>query len=491
MSPLVPSQLAAYKGRLGNPGQRATIPDAYLQKLAPALYQRRLSNVQNKQRTTQENKAYDPMALLNGSQIAGLARLLSGGEFDPQITAAQDERKLTIANYAALGERLAGYHKMQAGALATAHEQAQTGADALATKLADTTKNTLGSLDAGAEKSQQFARDDAALRGGDVSGGMAERLTADFQKQRAGVASNLSAQEDAGNVAGQGWAGLVGMMQGAEAIRGEDAQSQVGIMGANATSKIDTTITGLRAQKGVQTVKNITDLRKSEFEKQVTAQTLTLKGQAADAAAKKTTWDQKYKDKVFDATQKYRQAAIDLRTLTQQQAHGDRTDALNQRIKDAQTKNDQAKQRLDIAQGNLDVARQRLTQSNKPGEVKGQWLPPVSMAHAISDFHRLQGDPILRKMKQDGKTRQEAADAILGSKKWGHIDASLISAALDMVYGTGRISVGTAQRLRDAKIQAEKLGVPINTPPKKQGVKLNNRSGSSGTAGGDPTGRYK
>jgi hypothetical protein len=83
------------------------------------------------------------------------------------------------------------------------------------------------------------------------------------------------------------------------------------------------------------------------------------------------------------------------------------------------------------------------------------------------------------------KTRQEAADAIQTSDKWGKLDPSLISAALDMVYN-GHISPGTAAKLHRSKVKVSGLGVPVRKP----GVQIHKRSGSTGPAGGDPAGRF-
>lgn len=490
MSPLIPGRLSEYRGRLSNPGRRSTIPNEYLKQLSPKLYQTRLTNRVNTQRTATNNKLYDPARLLSGSEIYSLAKAQASSAYDPAINSAITDRKTAIANDAVLAERIAGYNQMASSALATAHEQAQGGAKDLAEKLAVTRTGTLGAISQDQSNAQAFAASDAQLRGTDVTEGLSARLANDFQQQRAGIASNLVAQENAGNTSAQGWAGLIGMMQGAQQMQGVDTLAQTRNASAQREYSLAQGITDLQGKKGAAQTDQINALRQSEFEKGAAIQTLGIKQQGADTAAAKASFDAKYKAAKFKADQEYRSAEHDLHVLTQQQAHGDRTAGLNQRIKEARTRQREAARRLDIAQGNLDNARQRtgIAAGKLPSaaSTKGQWLPPVAQAHAISDFHRLQGDPALRKMRKDGKSRQEAADAISSSDKWGKLDPALISAALDMAY-VGHISPATAAKLHRAKVRVSGLGVPVRKIPK---VQIHNRLPSTGPAGGDPAGRY-
>lgn len=486
---IIPGRLSEYRKRLSDPGRRSTIPNAYLQKLNPQLYAKRQANVADAKRTARNDVLYDPVRQLTGSQIYSLSKAQASSQYDPAINNAVADRKLAIANDAALAERVAGYNQMASSALATAHEQAQSGASDLASKLAGTTSSLISQLGNDQGKDQQFAQSDAELRGAGNSAGMSERLAADFAQQRQGIAANAAAQETAGNVQAQGWTGLLGMMQGAQAIQGADNLAQIGNASRVREDKLGRDITGLQGEKGAAIVENTNKLRSSEFDKAAAIQTLDIKGQTAATAASKAAFDVKFKTAKLKADQAYRQVEHDLHVLTQKQAHGDRSASLTQRIKEATARQTQAARRLDIAQGQLDNARRKTgdAEAKLPtaDEVKGQWLPPVAQAHAISDFHRLQSDPALRKMKQDGKSRQEAGDAILTSDKWGKLDPSLISAALDMVYN-GHISPGTAAKLHRSKVKVSGLGVPVRKP----GVQIHKRNGSTGPAGGDPAGRF-
>lgn len=486
-SALDPNKLAGYRKLLTDPGKRSTIPNAYLQRLNPGLFQKRQTNA----RIKQENATtYNPMAMLSGDSLRRTAALLTNQEFDPQIKSAQEERKLIIANDAKLAERISGYYSQANSALATAHEVAQGAQGKLTESLAANRQFLSQGMAADQQSSQDFVGQDQALRGTGMDAGMSQRLTADFQQQRAGVEAVAAAQQNVGNVAGAGWAGLSAMMMGAGAMRGADAQTQAQTMGINREAKATADIAGLQAQKGSAFTKNTQSLRASEFEKAITSETLNIKGQQADTAASKVAFDAKYKTAKLKADREYRRASLDLRELTAQLAHGDRSANLQQRIKEARSRQTNAAKNLDLAQQRLDLARNKETRLATPGETKGQWLPPVAQAHAISDFHRLQGDPTLRKMKKDGKTRQEAADAILSSDKWGKLDPALVTAALDMVW-VGHISNGTAAKLHRSKIKVSGLGVPGAPAGPKVKIKNRNTQGTSGKAGGDPAGRYK
>lgn len=468
---LVPGKLSTYRGRLSNPGQRSTIPDAYLKALSPKLYQTRLTNKTNATRTATNDKLYDPTRALSGSEIYSLAKAQVSAAYDPAINSAITDRKTAIANDAALAERVAGYQQMASGALASAHEAAQGGAKDLAAQLAATHGGLLASLDKDQANSQAGVASDTALRGADVTQGLSARLASDFQQQRAGVAANAAAQENAGNAGAQGWAGLIGMMQGAQAIRGADSAAQIGAANAGREYSLTQGIQDLRAKKGEAQTTQINSLRQSEFEKGAAIETLGIKQQTADTATSKAAFDAKYKTAVLKANNSFKEASQELNELKQRQAHGDRSAALNEKIKEANAREKSTARQLDIAQGNLDNARERtgIDAAKLPSaeDTKGQWLPPVAQAHAISDFHRLQSDPTLRKMRKDGKTRQEAADAITTSDKWGKLDPALITAALDMVY-VGHLSPGTAAKLHRAKVKVSGLGVPVRHPSTKK-----------------------
>jgi hypothetical protein len=507
---IIPGRLSEYRKRLSDPGRRSTIPNAYLQKLNPQLYAKRQANVADAKRTARNDVLYDPVRQLTGSQIYSLSKAQASSQYDPAINNAIQDRRLAIANDAALAERVAGYNQMASSALATAHEQAQSGASDLAAKLAGTNSSLMTQLGNDQGRDQQFAQDDAALRGAQNSPGMSERLAADFQQQRQGIAANAAAQETAGNVQAQGWAGLLGMMQGAQAMQGADNLAQIRNASAVREDKLGRDITGLQGEKGAAIVENTNKLRSSEFDKAAAIQTLNIKTTEANTKASAPGPESTYDKETARWAAKLGLTPHQFMVLGPN-GRAKRIDAYNLKQhpkKAGSSKNDQLYTSGPFAgltasqiTGMPDSKRQeKIDQYNSivhPGksgtktktatadEVKGQWLPPVAQAHAISDFHRLQGDPALRKMKQDGKTRQEAADAIQTSDKWGKLDPSLISAALDMVYN-GHISPGTAAKLHRSKVKVSGLGVPVRKP----GVQIHKRSGSTGPAGGDPAGRF-
>lgn len=483
------SSINNYRSRLTDPGKRSTIPDAALKQLSPGLFQKRLTN----RRVKQENATtYNPMALLSGDSLRKTAMLLASQQYDPQIQSAESERRLAIKNDAVLAERISGYYKDANAALATAHENAQGAQDKLAQSLAASHSQLNQSMQADQANAQQFAQQDQALRGTGMDAGLSQRLTADFQRQQVGVQANAQAQENAGNVAGAGWAGLASMMQGAGAIRSADAQSQVANMSANREAKLGQEVTALKGEKGAALVKTTQDLRSSEFEKSITASTLNIKQQSADTAAAKASFDAKYKTNKLKADQRYRADELELRRLTQQQAHGDRSAALNARIRDARARLKISAGNLDVAQKRLDLARQKQAGTDAAGnplptakETKGQWLPPVAAAHAISDFHRTLDSPTLKKWKNSGMTRPEIADKIAETSD---LDPALVSAVLDMTFDH-HISNGTAAKLHRAKIKVSGLGVP-SAPRTGVVIKKRNTQGTKNKAGGDPAGRF-
>jgi hypothetical protein len=274
---IIPGRLSEYRKRLSDPGRRSTIPNAYLQKLNPQLYAKRQANVADAKRTARNDVLYDPVRQLTGSQIYSLSKAQASSQYDPAINNAIQDRRLAIANDAALAERVAGYNQMASSALATAHEQAQSGASDLAAKLAGTNSSLMTQLGNDQGRDQQFAQDDAALRGAQNSPGMSERLAADFKQQRQGIAANAAAQETAGNVQAQGWAGLLGMMQGAQAMQGADNLTQIRNASAVREDKLGRDITGLRARKVLPSLTTLTSFALASSTRLPQSRLLTLR----------------------------------------------------------------------------------------------------------------------------------------------------------------------------------------------------------------------
>jgi hypothetical protein len=510
MAGLIPGRTAEYRKRLTNPGRRSTIPDEYLKALNPNLYAKRQANTAAAQRTTRNNALYDPTRMLSGSEIYSLAKQQASGAYDPLISDAVTQRRLAIVNDAALGERIAGYNQMASKALADAHEAAQSGAKDLADRLAATRTGTLGAIDSDAAKSQQFAQDDAALRGGDVTAGMSQRLTQDFQAQRAGVAANLAAQENTGNVAGEGWKGLVTMMQGAQAMRGADQLAQVATAGANREFGLQQDIDKLKAakltdpQNGLEA--NINRLRQSEFEKGAAIKTLGIKQQSADAAANKpapeTTYDKetsKWAAKLgltpnefmklgpngrakqidaYNRRQHPRKAGSSEKPYSSGAFAGlTPTEVTNMNTKQRQQKIDQynsvihpgkAGEKADPTmvggvkqQSTLQQSKASATVSHT---VKGV-LPSIKSGRGIENPNYDPKDKNSKKYivppKKGGYSRHEAA-AIL-QRDPNSPSPALISAALDMAYNIPpHISKGTAAKLHQEGYSVRSLGLPVN-----------------------------
>lgn len=506
MAGLIPGRTAEYRKRLSDPNQRKTIPDAYLKALNPSLYGKRQQN----QRTALNNAQYDPTRLLSGSQIYSLAKQQASGAYDPLINDAVQQRKLAITNDAALAERVSGYNQMAAGALANAHEAAQTGAQQLAAQLAGTRTGTLGAIDKDQANSQQFASDDASLRGSDVTQGMSARLTQDFQQQRAGIAANLAAQENSGNVAGQGWAGLLGMMQGAQAMRGADTSAQIATGNATREAGLQQDINKLKTAKltdpqtGLEA--NINRLRQSEFEKTVTAKTLGIKQQQADTAASKpgpeTTYDKetsKWAAKLGLTPNEFmklgptgRAAKINAYNLKQHPKKAGSTekpytsgafaglypsDIAAMNMKQRQQKIDQynavvhpgktgnksdpivvggVKQQTALEQSKASTTVQHTVKGVLPGIKSGQGIENPSY-----DKNKSGSKQWIIPPKKGGYSRAEAAKLLQSDPN--SPSPALISAALDMTYNIPpHISAGTAAKLHAEGLSVAQLGLPVN-----------------------------
>lgn len=486
MTSLIPGRTAEYRKRLSDPNKRKTIPNDYLKALNPAMYATRQTNATNAKRTTQNNALYDPTRMLSGSEIYSLAKAQAGGAYDPLISDATTQRKLAIVNDAALAERTAGYNQMASSALAATHEAAQTGQQQLATQLAGTRTGTLGGMDQDQAKEQQASTADATLRGSDVNNGLSQRLASDFQQQRAGVAANLSAQENQGNTNASGWTSLIGMMQGAQTMRGADQASSIAVANTNREAGLQSDIDKLKTAKltdptnGLEA--NVNRLRQSEFEKGAAIQTLDLKGQAQQLDAQKAQADQAYKTATLKANNAYKSATIKLRELTLQQAHGDRSASLRERIREANANQRNAASRLTLAQNKEARLAEQQGKDAKTGTVNGVKLQTplaqskvaTTISHAVNGIlpslksgkgienpnfddskdESSQNKKWLFAPKKGGYSRAEAAN-ILSSDSNAPSPAA-ISAALDVAY-LGYISPGTAAKLHREGIAVKNL----------------------------------
>lgn len=514
MAGLIPGRTAEYRKRLTDPNKRKTIPDEYLKALNPALYSKRRDN----QRIVRNNALYDPTRLLTGSEIYSTAKAQASGAYDPLINDATTQRRLAIANDTALAQRVAGYNQMAGDAVSASLKAAQSGQAQLATTLANTHSAATASMDQGQRDSQQFATDDAALRGSDVTAGLSQRLASDFQQQRAGIQANMAAQENAGNAAGAGWTGLIGMMQGAQAMRGADTNTQIATGNANREAGLQQDINKLKTAKltdpqtGLEA--NLTRLRQSEFEKGAAMQTLNIKGQTADTAAAKAAADITGKETTYDKETAKWAAKIGL-TPSQFMKLGptgrqQRIDAYNRKqrtpkgaAKDGKLYTSGAfagytdKEVAAMSQGkrqDVVTGYNKLVHPGKApkdataavGGIKQQ--TPLEQSHASSQVqHTVKGilpdlksgkgienpgyDPkkpkgagnkeFLVDPKKGGYSRSQAAAIIMRDPK--SPSPALVSAALDMAYLIPpHISAGTAAKLHREGLSVAALGLPVN-----------------------------
>lgn len=463
---LIPGRTSAYRKRLNDPGRRSTIPDAYLKALSPALFARRQAN---QKAAYNDATLYNPTALLSGKSLRTAASTLAGLEIDPQIAAAQQDSKLTGANYAALQQRIGGYNKLMTDELGKAASTAISSRDSLAQQLAQTRTDTGTDIGATFDKSKDFLAEDTRLRGSGLNDATAQRLTTEFQQQRFSADQQQQANQAAGNIAGQGWAGLATLMQGVGAMRGADTLGQAATAGVNAQSKIQQQISGLQGQRGALTAKNTQDLRQSQFENQVTATTLGIKQQDANTAEAKATQDAK--DKQADRSIKRQQvkdqeawhgAQDQLRRDLASQAHGDKSDSLKERIR-----HDRSMEQ---------AARARINATAKGKEKsKYTWLPDTAHAKQVGYFDQVKNFVAHNK----GQGRAKNAQVLLNAKsikelkaQYGDVSPAIISAALDAEY-LGRLSSGTVKKLHDAGIRVDKLGIKTtkqltHRPPKNR-----------------------
>lgn len=484
---LNPGKLQSYKPLLSNPGRRATIPDAYLRTLSPALYAKRVSN--RKTAATHQaaparqtaNQTYDPTRLLSGSEILKLAKSLAGLQLNPQIAAGKQELGLAHANDETLVSRIAGYNKGLDTSLEAATSQAAGAEKQLAGDLAANKSSTMNTLNANRANDQQLVGADAALRGTGLEGGMGERLASDFARQQAGVAATLGAQTNASLVQAGGWTGLMGIMRGAAAMRGADNLRQAATSGVNREAGISQKITGLESQRAPLVASNVQDLRSKEFEKEVVAQQLGIKQQTADTAAAnaakvpETTYSKevsKWAAKLGLTPHEFMKLGPTKRAqaIKQYNAAGKGKGG-----KTPEQINREGAAREAASHGysyhewiNLSPAqRQSIAQGKTPGKTKSPYLPPLQQAHATSDADRIASDPVTLDAKKKGIGYNQARQTIIGAKKYQHVDSAIINAALDKVY-LGYLTPGTVKRLKAHRIQvgrlAKALGIPIGAP---------------------------
>jgi hypothetical protein len=445
---LVPGRTAEYRKRLNDPGKRSTIPDAYLRALSPALFSRRQQNQRN---TYNLNTLYNPSVMLSGPSLKNAASSLAGLEINPQEAEIRRQQALTRANYDALGSRVSGYNKLLTDALGASATQAHQTQANVATGLADAHSAALGSVDQTFQNSQNLLNQDSALRGGgQINDATSQRLATEFQQQRQSVDAQMQANQNQGNAVGQGFANLADLMKGVGALRAADAQTQAANAGANAQAELTGKMTDLEAQRGGLIAKNTQDLRQSQFENSVTAQTLGIKQQDATTAAARAAQDAQNKqlDRGIKRQQlrdqeNWHSAQNQLREDLARLSHGDRSASLQEQIK-----HDRAMEQN---------ARDRLNKTTRKDKSPYTFLPEVTHAREVNLFNQLKGSGALADMIRKGKSRQEIAQTLLASRTYGGSPA-IISAALDAAM-TNHLSDATVRKLHDAGIRVGKLGV--------------------------------
>lgn len=280
---------AAIKRKLANPGERSKVSDADLKRYAPDLFAKRQYNVR---RANENATLYNPNALLSGESLRTAANASAAADLNPAIAAKGREAYDLGSQRDQVAKIIAGIYNQIAPQVAGAVGQATTGSQRLSEGLAKSGTDYQGTIDQaqGAFKTQ--SEQDRAIRGTGLDAGTSQRLAAEFvgQRDRAAAATygaqSLATAQSQGAIDRAGTEAAVLPAQATRDVAQSGNKFNTGIVEALG-AKSD-----LEGTRGQLAMKYLTDLRKSEFEKSATAETLKLKGfEAATGRANVTGID--------------------------------------------------------------------------------------------------------------------------------------------------------------------------------------------------------
>jgi hypothetical protein len=447
---------ASIKRKLANPGERAKISDADLEKYAPDLAKKR---AYNKKRAGENATLYNPNALLSGEDLRTAVKGEVDSELNPQVGAANREA-LNLESQRDQLAKIVGdiYGQLQPAATAAAATAGAAGtrlSEGLATSGADFLKD----IDARAAASKASSDQDAAIRGTGLDAGTSTRLAQEFllQKTRAEAqtqgAQSLATAQSGGAIARAGMAAQVLPAQASADVKDLANKFAPSIMEARDKAG------ELEASRGPLTTKILNAMRQSEFEKSATAQTLNLKADQAkvDAAVAQDKSDVAHQNADTSQTQ----AEISKARLEETNRHNTAMEGANtsaERL--AETKRHNR-----VMEGLKNKKGGQTTPLRTPNEV-GTALKPAKGALSQIKTGKIT-DPKTGKVVYDlkGMNRQHVA-AILAREG---VDDALVSAILDAVpkYNKGgkpHLSKETQHKLRMAGFSAKQIAQALGIP---------------------------
>jgi len=453
MAQFVPAKYAALL-KTGDPNKRAAVPTRFLsakQKLARGVAQRM---------KTENATLYDPMAQLSGKSLRDVVNSMTNAELQPQLSALDRESKTVGAQGEEQQRRNAGYYQQIAGMIPSA-QKAQTDASTrLAGQVAQSGQNVTDAISASLGGEKGISEQDRLIRGTGLDAGTSQRLAGEFAQQQIAAGAQTQANVDQANARNAGWEGLVNTA--AVVLPGQFAQSQTEL--GNQTLSKQADIAGKRADveatRGGIAMKNLTDLRASEFEKAATAQTLHIKGTQADTAAATA------RANITDKTQRRiisrdKQAEIN-RHDRAMATHQGNTDAAARARQKEQTRHDKVME--DLGQRKLDATGKKGASGVTP--FGNKLLAAGGQTKQQSNFGKL--DKFIETHKSKGRVKlaQDITSSAELRKAIGisaDTPEAVISAALDKQI-LGYLSRGTIHKLWRSGISVKGLGVSTKKP---------------------------
>lgn len=452
MANFIPASVA---NKLKNPGERSKISNADLKKYAPALYAKRVRNNENA-------TLYNPNALLSGESLRTAVKGAVDAELNPQVAAKTREATDLASQRDQVAQIVSGIYGQLAGITGTAVDKAVTGSSNLATGLAKSGSDFLGSIDAAGKASAAVSAQDQAIRGTGLDAGTSQRLAQEFidQKTRAQAqqfgAQSLATAQSQGFIGNTGTAAAVLPAQASAAVTGLADKFNTDIRGATKDAA------DLEATRGGLTAKVLADMRTSEFEKSATAQTLKLKGFEANTSRAGVTG--------IDPTTGKPTAAAKAATARAQadKARSDETKRHNKAMEAA--KNDPTAASIETARHNRvmeDIAKGKLKTKKESGltPTGTPILPAVAHSKAMSQLEEAR-QHVRDQIKTLGRDRHKIklAQDKDGTSLWAGLNPALLSAALDAEID-GHLSPVTIKKLWRAGIRVKSTG--ISTDRKK------------------------
>jgi hypothetical protein len=234
----------------------------------------------------QASKAiYDPNATLSGKALQSAATQITNASLAPKLSAIDQQAGTTTTQGTALADRAKSYAQGVAkeSKAATAHQEAL--GQMLSSAQQQTGARAQAAFDtAGAQEAARTAAD-TSLRGAGLGGGGGDAVGAEIAAGR-GIATNTQAAAEAsGNAQSANYAGLVGTLGEARAMRGDENYNQLLNRLANKQAELATQRSTTEATRGDEYTKNLLSLRQTGFENQAASLTLGLDAKKAELAA--------------------------------------------------------------------------------------------------------------------------------------------------------------------------------------------------------------